>query len=233
MGTRIKVCCVQDATELDLALRHGADHVGLVAAMPSGPGPIPDARIRALAAAAPADASAVLLTSRTEPEAVVAHVVETGPDMVQLVAPVGPAVYEALRGACPEVGIVQVVHVIDGRAVAEAVWRADHVDALLLDSGQPGAAVPELGGTGRVHDWSVSREIVAAVDVPVFLAGGLNPSNVGGALEAVRPHGVDVCSGVRVDGALDPAALGGFIGEVRRFDEAAAARSGRPTGAET
>ena len=97
-------------------------------------------------------------------------------------------------------------------SLGEAV---DGADALLLDSGRPGARVPELGGTGRVHDWSLSASIVQASSVPVFLAGGLTPDNVGQALAQVRPFGLDLCSGVRTAGALDDAKLGRLMDEVR------------------
>ena len=88
---------------------------------------------------------------------------------------------------------------------------APFVDALLLDSGNQKLAVKELGGTGRVHDWRISRRIRDAVDVPLFLAGGLNAGNVAAAVAAVQPHGVDVCRGVRTDGKLDPAKLRAFV----------------------
>ena len=107
------------------------------------------------------------------------------------------------------------LHVENRAVLADATAIAPHVDALLLDSGRPGAAIPELGGTGRVHDWDLSRELVAAVEVPVFLAGGLNPENVGEAIAGVRPHGVDVCSGLRRDGALDAGLLRRFVAAAR------------------
>ncbi|HEY7412586.1 MAG TPA: phosphoribosylanthranilate isomerase, partial [Vicinamibacteria bacterium] len=88
---------------------------------------------------------------------------------------------------------------------------ATDVDALLLDSGRPGAAVKELGGTGRRHDWAVSRRIRERVPVPLFLAGGLTPANVREAVAEVGPYGLDVCSGVRTDGALDERKLGAFF----------------------
>ncbi|WP_420449399.1 phosphoribosylanthranilate isomerase [Candidatus Palauibacter sp.] len=89
------------------------------------------------------------------------------------------------------------------------------VDALLLDSGNPDLPVRQLGGTGRVHDWNHSRTIVERADCPVYLAGGLRPTNVAAALDAVRPFGVDVCSGVRTDGLLDEALLQRFMREAR------------------
>ena len=77
---------------------------------------------------------------------------------------------------------------------------AARVDALLLDSGRPDAQVKTLGGTGLTHDWALSAEIVAQVDRPVFLAGGLRESNVAEAIAQVKPFGVDLCSGVRTEG---------------------------------
>jgi phosphoribosylanthranilate isomerase len=92
---------------------------------------------------------------------------------------------------------------------------APHVNAILLDSGNPSLAVKELGGTGRRHDWAVSRRIREAVDVPVYLAGGLRPENAGEAVRTVGPFGLDVCSGLRTGGRLDAAKVEAFMGEVR------------------
>jgi len=75
-----------------------------------------------------------------------------------------------------------------------------------------GAAVEELGGTGRVHDWALSARIRRAIaPTPLYLAGGLHPGNVGEAARAVRPFGLDVCSGVRTDGRLDEGLLRAFV----------------------
>jgi len=224
MRTRVKICCMQDREEVELAVRSGVDCLGFVAEMPSGPGPISDAEIQRLIASVPPAVSTFLLTSRTEPEAVVDHVTDLRPDVVQLVDAVPDATYAALRRGCPWVRIVQVVHVEGEAALAESARVARDVDGLLLDSGRPSAAVPELGGTGRTHDWSVSRRIAVAAGRPVFLAGGLRASNVAQAVTSVSPFGVDVCSGVRADGALSPAELGAFLEAVRRADRSA--RSG-------
>ena len=114
----------------------------------------------------------------------------------------------------PGVSLVQVVHVTGKRALDEVRAAAPHVDAVLLDSGRPEAAVKELGGTGRAHDWTLSRRIVETAGVPVFLAGGLNAENVGEAIAAVGPFAVDLCSGVRSQGALDEAKLRRFVDAV-------------------
>ena len=124
--------------------------------------------------------------------------------------------YRDIRDKLPGVKIVQVVHVIDERSIDEALQISEKVDALLLDSGNPNLAVKELGGTGRTHNWALSRKIVEQSKVPVFLAGGLNGGNVREAIDIVQPFGVDVCSGVRTDEKLDRKKLELFFSSVMR-----------------
>jgi phosphoribosylanthranilate isomerase len=213
--TRIKICCMQSAEEARLAIAAGADALGLVGPMPSGPGPIEDAIIAALAARVPPPIATFLLTSETGAEAIIAHARRCRANTLQLVDRIADAEYPRLRAALPGIKLVQVVHVGGGEAVAEAVAAAAHADALLLDSGQPHAAIKVLGGTGRIHDWAVSREIVDRVACPVFLAGGLRADNVALAIQTVRPFGVDVCTGVRrADYTLDPMELEAFVAAV-------------------
>lgn len=210
--TAVKVCCIQSADEARLAAAEGAAFLGLVGAMPSGPGPIPDEVIARVVREAPAGAVPVLLTSRVTAADIAAHVRGTGAPAVQIVQTVPPGVRRELRGLIPGVTILQVVHVEGPGSVAEALEAAAWADHLLLDSGRPSAPIPELGGTGRVHDWLVSAEIVARAPVPVFLAGGLRPDNVAEAVSAVRPFGVDVCSGLRdAAGRLDGARTRAFM----------------------
>lgn len=213
--TSIKICCIASEAEAAMALAYGADALGFVSEMPSGPGVIDDETIAKLIGQLPENTNAFLLTSRTAPDDVVAHVQQCKPATVQLVDAVPLETYEALHRDCAGTKIVQVIHVEGKDAVQQAEQVAPHVDAVLLDSGSPGSDVKELGGTGRVHDWSVSYTIVAAVGVPVYLAGGLLPNNVGAAIKAVRPFGVDLCSGVRTNGALDMRKLKGFMAAVR------------------
>lgn len=212
---RVKICCMASIEEARTAVAAGANALGLVGRMPSGPGPIPDELIAEIAATVPPGVATFLLTSETEPEAVVEHVRRSGANTVQLVDRVSGQTYAALRRALPLVKLVQVVHVADHEALSEAVQAAPHVDALLLDSGSFRGPVKELGGTGRVHDWEVSRRIVETAGRPVYLAGGLKPENVTEAIRQVRPFGVDLCTGVRTDGRLDPVKLHAFMQAVR------------------
>lgn len=212
--SRVKVCCIASEEEAALAVRSGASAVGLVSRMPSGPGPIPESRIRDIARTVPPGIATFLLTCETTADPIIAQQRYTGANTLQLVDDVEPGVYEALRGALPGIRIVQVIHVRDESAVADARRVSPYVDAILLDSGNPSLATKELGGTGRAHDWAISRRIRDAVPVPVYLAGGLNHQNVGKAIAQVQPFGVDACSGLRTDGRLDPVKLEQFMSAI-------------------
>lgn len=201
-----------------MAIKAGADAVGLVARMPSGPGPIPDAAIAEITAFVPPPVATFLLTSETTAVAISAHIRATNPSTVQIVSHIDPAESEKLAALEPHVRRVQVIH-IEGREALDLIPAyAPHIHAFLLDSGRPNAAVAELGGTGRAHDWAVSAAFVQATEKPVFLAGGLSAANAADAIRQVRPYGLDLCSGVRTDGRLDPAKLAAFISAVKQTD---------------
>lgn len=201
--------------EARTALELGASAIGLVSRMPSGPGPIEEHLIAQIIAALPPDVDSFLLTCETTAAKIVAQHRRTGARTLQLVDAVDEGVHETLRGSLDGVRLVQVIHVVGESSIADAVQVAPKVDALLLDSGNPALSVKELGGTGRRHDWSISRRIVEAAPVPVYLAGGLDASNVREAIATVQPYGVDVCSGVRTNGKLDRQKLIAFMDSVR------------------
>jgi len=213
--TRIKICCIANLAEAWLAIEAGASAVGLVSAMPSGPGVISEERIAAITAELPPAIGSFLLTSLQSAPEIIAQQQRCGANTVQLVDALLDGTYAELRAGMPGVSIVQVIHVTGPEAVDEARRVAPYVHGLLLDSGNPTLAVKELGGTGRTHNWELSREIVRSAGRPVFLAGGLNPENVAEAIRTVRPYGVDLCSGVRTAGALDAARLRAFVAAVR------------------
>jgi phosphoribosylanthranilate isomerase len=225
MRTRVKICCITSIEDAELAIEHGADALGLVGAMPSGPGVIDDATIAAIAAVVPPPVAAFLLTSERTADAIATHAARTGVSTVQVVAPIAAEESARLAELLPRTRRVQVIHVENADALDLIDVYAPQVHAFLLDSGRPRAAVPVLGGTGQTHDWKVSAAFVAASPRPVFLAGGLTPGNVAEAIAAVRPYGVDVCSGVRTDdGRLDSAKLGAFMAAVAAADTARGSR---------
>lgn len=211
----IKVCCIASVEEAQTAIAHGASAIGLVGRMPSGPGPIADELIYQIAKAAPPPIATFLLTCETSVNEIIKHHQRTFTNTIQMVDALTEGQYDELKRQLPSVKIVQVIHVIDEASIDEAVQISEHVDALLLDSGNPKLAVKELGGTGRVHNWKLSRKIVEQSNAPVFLAGGLHASNVQQAIEEVQPFGLDLCSGVRTNGKLDVEKLEAFFNAAR------------------
>jgi phosphoribosylanthranilate isomerase len=194
-----------------MAIEAGAAALGLVSKMPSGPGVIPEEAIARIAARVPPGVATFLLTSELNVPAIIAQQKRTRVNTLQIVDRLVSGAHHELRAALPGIALVQVIHVGGPASIEEALAVAPHVDALLLDSGNPALPVKELGGTGRTHDWSISRRIREAAPVPVFLAGGLNPANVAEAIRQVEPFGIDLCNGVRTEGALDAAKLSAFF----------------------
>jgi phosphoribosylanthranilate isomerase len=211
MRTRIKICCISTIEEAEIAVRYGADALGLVARMPSGPGPIADELIREISLTIPPPVARFLLSSEQLASDVVDHIRRTGMNTIQLVDELTDNNYQLIRQELPYVNIVQVIHVTSEENIEHAMKIQKQVDAILLDSGNPAASIKTLGGTGNIHNWEISREIVRSVKIPVFLAGGLNSNNVREAINKVQPYGVDVCSGVRTEGKLDPIKLEAFF----------------------
>ena len=190
-----------------LAIEYGAAALGLVGHMPSGPGIISDELIKQIAEKVPPPIATFLLTSQTKPQDIIAHYKKANTTTIQIVDELEKREYQTLRKELPNVKLVQVIHVTDERAIKEAVELSTYVDAILLDSGNPNLTVKELGGTGRIHNWEISRRIRQSIKIPLFLAGGINKDNVRQAIEVVQPFGLDLCSSVRTDGKLDPEKL--------------------------
>ncbi|MEI6761403.1 MAG: phosphoribosylanthranilate isomerase [Betaproteobacteria bacterium] len=211
---RVKICCIASLDEARLAMGLGASALGLVSAMPSGPGVIEDALIAAIAGQVPPPTATFLLTARQDAASILAQHAVCRTTTIQLVDRVPVADLRRLKAALPGVALVQVIHVANEGSLAEAEAAAPLVDALLLDSGNQTLAVKELGGTGRTHDWRLSRRIRDQVACPVYLAGGLTPANVSAAIDAVQPFGLDLCSGVRTGGRLNRAKLQAFFDAV-------------------
>lgn len=208
---RIKICCISSIAEAQTAISFGADAIGLVGRMPSGQGVITDELICSIAKSVPPPVATFLLTSETSSGGIVNHHRRVNTNTIQIVDALKLGSYRDIREKLPNVKIVQVIHVLDEKSIDEALKKSEKVDALLLDSGNPNLAVKELGGTGRIHNWALSRKIVEQSKVPVFLAGGLNAGNVREAIDIVQPFAVDVCSGVRTDEKLDEQKLEAFF----------------------
>lgn len=214
MSVRVKICCISSLAEARVAIQHGAAALGLVGKMPSGPGIISDDLISEIARSIPPPIASFLLTSRTRVPDIIAHQQAVKTNTLQLVDALEMGTYAQIREALPGIRVVQVIHVLDESSVTEALQVAESADALLLDSGNPNLQVKQLGGTGKTHNWDLSKQIVSQSPIPVFLAGGLGPHNVREAIDTVQPFGVDICSGVRTNGSLDPHKLEQFFAAI-------------------
>ena len=211
---RVKICCISSMNEANLAIRYGAAAIGLVSEMPSGPGMVSEGLIAQVTTKVPPGVSSFLLTSKFDTLAIVAQQRRLGVNTIQICDRLQWGSHDDLRQALPGIAIVQAIHITSEAAIEEALAVAPSVSALILDSGNPLLPEKELGRTGRVHDWTISRRIRELVNVPVFLAGGLTPENVKDAIQVVQPFGVDVCSGVRTNGKLDEGKLSEFFNQV-------------------
>jgi phosphoribosylanthranilate isomerase len=211
---KVKICCISSIEEANLAIQYGASAIGLVARMPSGPGVIEDELIHKIAKNITSPTDTFLLTSETKAESIIEHYKRTNTTTIQIVDALSDRQYQTIREELPNVKLVQVIHVIDNNSIKEAVEISEYVDAILLDSGNPNLLIKELGGTGRTHNWDLSKKIRETISIPVFLAGGINKDNVKQAIEHVQPYGVDLCSSVRTNGQLDERKLEAFFAAI-------------------
>jgi phosphoribosylanthranilate isomerase len=212
---RIKICCIANIKEARLALSAGADALGLVSEMPSGPGVISEKDIKSVIHQLGPFITSVLLTSKRTAKEIADQVDFCRPRAVQLCESLDIAELQKLKDMVSGVALIHVIHVNARESLAEAKTYEPYVHAFLLDTGQRSGPLKQLGGTGKTHDWSISAKIVKRVNVPVILAGGLNTQNVNRAIENVKPYAVDVCSGVRTGDRLDPRKLSEFISVTR------------------
>ncbi len=208
---QIKICCISSIEEAELAIKYGASAIGLVSEMPSGPGVISEDLIEIIAAPVPSTIDTFLLTSKLDADSIIFQHSKCKTTTLQIVDRVKTNVLVKLKKELPAIRLVQVIHVNGEESITEAKTAAQLVDALLLDSGNQKLKVKELGGTGRTHDWTISRKIRDAVSVPVYLAGGINAKNVLDAVKEVKPFGIDLCSGVRENGKLSEQRLKEFF----------------------
>ena len=216
---RVKICCISNMEEARIAIDHGTHAIGLVSRMPSGPGVISENLIAQIARYTPPAVTSVLLTSHRSAEEIITQHYNCRTNAIQICDDLLYGTYDDIRSALPGISLIQVIHITGQESSNQASSISPFVDALLLDSGIKTNKKIELGGTGRVHNWSVSHQICSNSDIPVFLAGGLNPDNVQDAINEVHPYAVDVCSGVRTDGKLDEIKVRNFMQQVNSMNK--------------
>jgi phosphoribosylanthranilate isomerase len=214
----VKICGIRRSEDALLAAQYGADAVGLlVGQRHSSPDFITAALAGEIARTLPPSVEAVLVTHITEVDEIERLLRQSGITAVQLHSEIAPGSVERLRGRLPYVKIFKSVNVISADSVAYPEAFEKLVDGFVLDS--INVATDQVGGTGNVHDWSISRKIVERFpDIPIILAGGLTSKNVRSAIESVHPFGVDVNSGTKgSDGFKDARKMEEFIVQAKGF----------------
>jgi len=218
----VKICGVRRVADALLAIDAGADEIGLLVGQRHTSGDFISIETAAeIVAACAGRVTPVLVTHVEDPAAVHELAQRAGVSAIQVHSEMSPEAMGRLRelGARDGTGgyrLRKSWHVTGPESLVYGEAYRNVADAFLLDS--VNAATGQVGGTGRAHDWSLSREIVERCtrdggrSVPVILAGGLNPDNVAAAVRQVRPAGVDVNSGTKgPDGFKDEARVRALV----------------------
>jgi phosphoribosylanthranilate isomerase len=215
---RVKICGIKRKEDALAAIRYGADAIGLLVGKkyPSDDF-IDETTAKNIVESLPPLCSSVLVTHLTDTKTVIELAVFTRVTTIQLHGDSSPADAQKIKTALPYVKLYKAVHIIDESSIDHAKQFLDSVDAILADT--VNTATGQVGGTGLTHDWSVSKNLVAAFNKPVILSGGLTPDNVVNAIETVMPYGVDVNSGTQgADGYKDTTKLRLFIERAKSFE---------------
>ncbi len=211
---QVKICCISSIEEAKLAISYGASVLGLVGPMPSGPGTITAKNAGQILQFIPNHINTFYLCSKTTFAGIVEEYEQVLSTHMQLVDNTSIDLRRKLKMRFPNLQIVQVLHVQGEDSINDLESYIVDSDVILLDSGSPEKAVKELGGTGKVHNWEISKRIVELSPIPVFLAGGLNSANIQKAIQLVKPYGVDLCSSVRSNDKLDTLKLDSFFKQI-------------------
>ncbi|AKB84562.1 phosphoribosylanthranilate isomerase [Methanococcoides methylutens] len=218
-STRVKVCGMRSAEDIDLAVISGADAVGFITDVPvETPRKIDLKKARELIPCVPFFVDSVLVIMPESATEAIDMINSVRPDVVQIHSPLDIDNMRSVRDNT-DVRIIRTFHVpSEGDVMVSGLVdevnllsSEDLIDGILLDSYVSG----KVGGTGKVHDLSISRQVVELVDVPVVLAGGLNADNVAECVKQVSPFAVDTASGVETDGKKDAEKIRRFVNEVR------------------
>jgi phosphoribosylanthranilate isomerase len=214
----VKICGIRRSEDALLAAQCGADAVGLlVGQRHSSPDFITAALAGKISRTLPPSVEAVLVTHITDVDEIERLLRQSGITAVQLHSKITAESVANLRTRFPDLKVFKSVHVLSAQSARYPEGFSKVVDGFVLDT--INVATDQVGGTGNVHDWTISRKIVERFpDIPIILAGGLNSKNVRSAIESVHPFGVDVNSGTKgSDGFKDARKMREFVIEAKRL----------------
>lgn len=191
----VQIYSLTTLADVEACAAVGIDHIGVAAGGQDVPAAVSTERARELFDRWPDDPGnrTAALSVHTDPDTVIEYGRAVQPDILHVCSDTYALDQETtatIRSRLPDgTDLMKSIEVTGPESVAAAEEFAAVSDWLLLDTAT--TEVQGVGASGRTHDWSVSRTIVEAVEVPVVLAGGLGPANVTEAIETVRPAGVD------------------------------------------
>ncbi len=201
MSPVIKVCGIQNINEANGAIEAGANTIGMLTGVPEYvEDKISPETAKKIVVSLPRGIRTVMVTHLLEVSKIVEIAEYTGISALQIHNDLSTEGMKSLREYVPNLELIKTIHVLDESAIEDAKVYESFSDIILLDT----KAGERIGGTGKTHDWNISKRIVEEVGIPVILAGGLNPRNINEAISKVKPAGIDANSGLEnKDGSKD------------------------------
>ncbi len=139
-------------------------------------------------------------------------------DYIQLHSYIEESEVDKIRETLPDKKLLRLIHISEDGETLNDISKIKNVDFYFTDS--INLKTNQVGGTGLTHDFERDRELVASLNKPVFVAGGLTPENVAEVVKLCQPYGVDVNSGCRgKNGGRDKAKMRKFVSQARKHDK--------------
>jgi phosphoribosylanthranilate isomerase len=213
---KVKICGIRNKTEMAMALNAGADAVGFITEVPvNSPRNISLVEASILISKVPVFVTSVLVIMPENAEQAINMIQTARPAAVQIHNPLSLGELKKIKAM--GVKLIKTIPVPQNAQPETLIKQIGELsrtaDAILLDTALEG----KIGGTGATHNWDTSSKVVLKIRLPVILAGGLNPENVGYAVKRVHPYAVDTASGVETGEKKDENKLKTFIKNARIY----------------
>ena len=192
--TKVKICGITNEEDALKASILGADYLGFLVEISFSEDKITRKKAKDIIRKLPLEVTPVLVTYLKKSKPIIEIAKEINPQIIQLHNEISLEEIGKIRKSLPRIKLTKSISVIDESSIQEAKKYEKYVDFILLDT----KSGKRKGGTGKTHNWDISRKIVKEVKNKVFLAGGLNPENIKQAIDEVKPYAVDTNSGVKL-----------------------------------
>ncbi len=193
---KVKICANKSVDEAKMCLDAGADIIGILVGQEHNSNDFIDKyKAKEITNFVDKRCKVSLVTHLTDADKIIELTKFIGNDIIQLHSDIKEDEVEKIYKSLPNVKLVRLIHISKDGKICTNYKKVQYVDYYLLDSFN--LKTNQVGGTGLIHDWNKSSELIKELNKPVFLAGGLNPDNVKQAVSLAHPYGVDVNSGCK------------------------------------